>query len=72
MLAVTPFLAQREAVSPSMTVAAKTIVLQGGDSWFFLTADFAFGHAMQRDASMMRVARPANPQPRASNERKPA
>src|SRR5271165_2450240 len=26
--------------------AAKTIVLQGGDSWFFLTADFAFGHAM--------------------------
>jgi branched-chain amino acid transport system substrate-binding protein len=31
--------------------AAKTIVSQGGDSWFFLTADFAFGHAMQRDAT---------------------
>ncbi len=31
--------------------AAKAIVLQGGDSWFFLTADFAFGHAMQRDAT---------------------
>ena len=31
--------------------AAKSIVAQGGDSWFFLTADFAFGHAMQRDAS---------------------
>ena len=26
-------------------------MLQGGDSWFFLTADFAFGHAMQRDAT---------------------
>ena len=31
--------------------AAKAIVLQRGDSWFFLTADFAFGHAMQRDAT---------------------
>ena len=31
--------------------AARAIVLQGGDSWFFLTADFAFGHAMQRDAT---------------------
>ena len=25
--------------------AAKAIVQQGGDSWFFLTADYAFGHA---------------------------
>ena len=31
--------------------AAKAIVSQGGDSWFFLTADYAFGHAMQRDAT---------------------
>jgi branched-chain amino acid transport system substrate-binding protein len=31
--------------------AAKAIVLQGGDSWFFLTADYAFGHAMQRNAT---------------------
>jgi branched-chain amino acid transport system substrate-binding protein len=31
--------------------SAKSIVEQGGDTWFFLTADFAFGHAMQRDAS---------------------
>jgi branched-chain amino acid transport system substrate-binding protein len=31
--------------------AAKAIVLQGGDSWFFLTADFAFGHTMQHDAT---------------------
>jgi branched-chain amino acid transport system substrate-binding protein len=33
--------------------AAKAIVLQGGDSWFFLTADYAFGHAMQRDATRL-------------------
>jgi branched-chain amino acid transport system substrate-binding protein len=31
--------------------AAKAIVQQGGDSWFFVTADYAFGHAMQRDAT---------------------
>ena len=27
------------------------ITKQGGDSWFFLTADYSFGHALQRDAS---------------------
>jgi branched-chain amino acid transport system substrate-binding protein len=27
----------------------KAIVKQGGDSWFFLTADYAFGHALERD-----------------------
>jgi len=25
------------------------IVKQGGDTWFFLTADYAFGHALERD-----------------------
>jgi len=25
------------------------IVKQGGDSWFFITADYAFGHALERD-----------------------
>jgi branched-chain amino acid transport system substrate-binding protein len=29
----------------------KAIVKQGGDSWFFLTADYAFGHALERDTS---------------------
>ena len=29
----------------------KAIVKQGGDTWFFLTADYAFGHALQRDTS---------------------
>jgi len=30
---------------------ANAIVRKGGDSWFFITADYAFGYAMQRDAS---------------------
>ncbi len=29
----------------------KAIVKSGGDSWFFVTADYAFGHALQRDTS---------------------
>lgn len=27
----------------------RAIVKSGGDSWFFLTADYAFGHALERD-----------------------
>jgi branched-chain amino acid transport system substrate-binding protein len=27
------------------------MVEQGGDTWFFLTADYAFGHALERDTS---------------------
>jgi branched-chain amino acid transport system substrate-binding protein len=30
---------------------ANAIERKGGDSWFFITADYAFGYAMQRDAS---------------------
>jgi branched-chain amino acid transport system substrate-binding protein len=29
----------------------KAIVKAGGDSWFFVTADYAFGHALQRDTT---------------------
>jgi branched-chain amino acid transport system substrate-binding protein len=32
------------------TTGAAT-VKQGGDSWFFITADYAFGHELERDAS---------------------
>ena len=28
-----------------------TIVKQGGKTWFFLTADYAFGHALERDTA---------------------
>src|SRR5262245_1426480 len=29
----------------------KVMVEQGGDTWFFLTVDYAFGHALERDTS---------------------
>jgi branched-chain amino acid transport system substrate-binding protein len=32
---------------------ARALVKEGGRSWFFLTADYAFGHALERDASEM-------------------
>jgi branched-chain amino acid transport system substrate-binding protein len=28
-----------------------TIVKEGGDSWYFVTADYAFGHALERDTT---------------------
>jgi len=29
----------------------RAMVEQGGDTWFFLTADYAFGHALERDTA---------------------
>jgi branched-chain amino acid transport system substrate-binding protein len=29
----------------------KSLVKSGGDTWFFLTADYAFGHALERDTT---------------------
>jgi branched-chain amino acid transport system substrate-binding protein len=29
----------------------KAVVQTGGDSWYFLTADYAFGHALERDTT---------------------
>ncbi len=40
----------------SSNATAKAIVKRGGKSWFFLTADYAFGHALERDASKMVIA----------------
>src|SRR4029079_2260790 len=31
--------------------AGKAMRQQGGDSWFFITADYAFGHALERDTA---------------------
>lgn len=33
--------------------AAKALIERDGRTWFFLTADFAFGHAMENDATAM-------------------
>jgi branched-chain amino acid transport system substrate-binding protein len=35
---------------------ARTMVQQGGKRWFFLTADYAFGHSLEKDASDVVVA----------------
>jgi branched-chain amino acid transport system substrate-binding protein len=35
---------------------AQEVVKRGGDSWFFLTADYAFGHSLERDASQVITA----------------
>jgi branched-chain amino acid transport system substrate-binding protein len=35
---------------------AGALAKSGGDSWFFLTADYAFGHALERDATAVVVA----------------
>src|ERR1044072_9869947 len=29
----------------------KALVKAGGDTWFFLTVDYAFGHALERDTA---------------------
>jgi branched-chain amino acid transport system substrate-binding protein len=34
----------------------RALVKQGGDTWFFITADYAFGHALERDTSAVVVA----------------
>ena len=34
----------------------KALTNAGGDSWFFLTADYAFGHALERDTSAVVTA----------------
>ena len=35
---------------------AKEITKRGGDSWFFITDDYAFGHSLERDASAVITA----------------
>src|SRR5882762_7228278 len=37
-------------------VTGGAVVKDGGDSWFFLTADYAFGHALERDVSAVVLA----------------
>src|SRR6202521_869399 len=34
----------------------KSVVKSGGDTWFFLTSDYAFGHALERDAKAVVLA----------------
>jgi ABC-type branched-subunit amino acid transport system substrate-binding protein len=36
----------------------KAIVKTGGDTWFFITADYAFGHALERDTAAVVKIKP--------------
>jgi len=38
------------------TGTGKALTKAGGDTWFFLTADYAFGHALERDTSAVVTA----------------
>lgn len=40
----------------SSNATAKAVVARGGTPWFFLTADYAFGQALERDASRAVIA----------------
>jgi len=40
----------------SSNATAKAVVQRGGKSWFFITADYSFGHALERDASKAVIA----------------
>jgi branched-chain amino acid transport system substrate-binding protein len=35
---------------------ARAVIAAGGDTWYFLTADYAFGHALERDAASVVTA----------------
>ena len=36
---------------------ARAVTKQGGRSWFFLTADYAFGQALEKDAAAVEIGR---------------
>ena len=39
-----------------MLFRSRALVKTGGDTWFFLTADYAFGHALERDTAAVVTA----------------
>jgi branched-chain amino acid transport system substrate-binding protein len=41
-------------------IVAREVVRRGGDKWFFLTTDTAFGHALERDTTTALVAAGGN------------
>lgn len=47
----TPYSVHYQIDTVALTSTPKRLVKQGGDTWFFVTADYAFGHAMERDAT---------------------
>ncbi|MEA2831579.1 MAG: branched-chain amino acid transport system substrate-binding protein [Bradyrhizobium sp.] len=51
-----PYAIQRVFATHALAVGtAQEVEKRGGDSWFFLTDDYAFGHSLERDASAVIV-----------------
>src|SRR5271155_2749824 len=49
-----PYSMQRVFDTHALAVGtAQEVVKRGGDTWFFLTADYAFGHSLERDATQV-------------------
>jgi branched-chain amino acid transport system substrate-binding protein len=46
-----PYTIHYQIDTTALTNTPKALVKQGADSWYFLTADYVFGHTMERDAT---------------------
>ncbi|MES2535720.1 MAG: ABC transporter substrate-binding protein, partial [Pseudomonadota bacterium] len=46
-----PYTVHHQIDTVALASTPKLLVKQGADSWYFITADYAFGHAMERDAT---------------------
>jgi branched-chain amino acid transport system substrate-binding protein len=49
--ACSPYTVHHQIDTVALTGTPRLLVKQGADSWFFLTADYAFGQAMEKDAT---------------------
>jgi ABC-type branched-subunit amino acid transport system substrate-binding protein len=43
--------AARISLDDTWSTAAAALMAEGADSWFFITADYAFGHAFENDTT---------------------
>jgi branched-chain amino acid transport system substrate-binding protein len=46
-----PYTIHYQANTTALTSTPRRLVKQGADSWYFVTADYTFGHTMEREAS---------------------
>lgn len=49
--ACSPYTVHYQIDTVALTGTPRLLVKQGADSWYFVTADYAFGHAMEKDAT---------------------
>jgi branched-chain amino acid transport system substrate-binding protein len=49
--ACSPYTVHHQIDTVALTGTPRLLVKQGANSWYFITADYAFGHAMEKDAT---------------------